>query len=187
MACNTQPGPAMAIKLIESRLTGVKLTQKDWHLLRETSAAENGGVLSQAIADIETKVLAASALTRSLQCIDKEASEFVAAFSAEKNTVGTCSTLISVATRGVPAEILNRKRRNRGRAAAKRPSSISVPYDDINPVVTQDAILSGVVIDGKSQRIPLYRVTFKGRLIGVSLSREGAMRLAEKYQQNPRQ
>lgn len=178
MACNTKPGPALAIAFIEEHLTGVKLTQKDWHSLRE--AAAGGEKLSNAAADDTMKAKAARSLATSLLAPKAEADEFVLRFMGEKNTVGTCKALQYVADNGIPAEILTRPRRNRGREVPKSRRIMNVD-DSKQPVVVKDTTPSGVVVNGVNQRMPLYRVMYRGKLIGVSLSQAHAEKMAARY------
>lgn len=183
MACNTKPGPALAINFIEDHLTGVKLTQRDWHVLRE--AAAGGEKLSNALADDAEKAQAARALAAALRVSKVEADQFVFRFMSEKNTKGTCAVLESIATRGFPAEVIDRPRRNRGRQPSP-PKHIVAGDDSKQCAVQKDFVSSGFVVDGVNQKMPLYRVTYKGRLVAVSLSQAQAERLAERFDSNPK-
>jgi hypothetical protein len=51
VACNTRVGPAAAIRFFE-QATGMRLTQEDWHLIREATESAQGGKLSRARADV---------------------------------------------------------------------------------------------------------------------------------------
>lgn len=177
MACNTKAGPALAITFIEEHLTGVKLTQKDWHVLRE--AASGGERLSNAAANDASKVHCARALANSLRVPKDEADQFVTGFMSTKNTVGTCDTLKYIAENGMPAEILTRPRRNRGRAVAKQKRILNVGESG-QAVVVKDTVPSGIVVNGMNQRMPLYRVIAHGETVAVSLSQSHAERIADK-------
>lgn len=184
MACNTKTGPALAIRFIEEHLTGVKLTQKDWHILRE--AAAGGERLSNATATDSSKVHCARALANSLRVPKDEADKFVQDFMLAKNTVGTCETLDYITDNGMPAEILTRPRRNRGRPAASAKRIMNAVDSNKQAIIVKDSVSSSVVVDGVNQRMTLYRVIYRGKNVAVSLSLSHAERLTDKFNSQKR-
>lgn len=125
MACNTKHGPATAIRFYE-QATGVKLTQQDWHLIREAVEADKGSKLSRARVD---EWAAADAFNELVRATNKrehavktdaamaQLEEFVAA----DNTEGTLEMLRHLAAKGLPQTVTSRTRR--GTKATKLPAT----------------------------------------------------------------
>jgi hypothetical protein len=175
MACSSQPGPARAIRFIEEHIAGVKITQKDWHTLREVAAEHTGVRLSKVAATELGKVRAARALAAALHVTPSQSNDFVHEFMFKESTEGTCLVLEYVAQNGLPEEVINRPRRNRGRQAGIK----TAPPDDTRvPVIGQDSKPTIVNLNGVREKVHLYRVMFQGELIGVTLTQEMAEKIA---------
>lgn len=114
MACNTKHGPAAAIKCYEEA-TGIHLTQRDWHLIREEARLNSGGKLSrEVISEDEARTVAADFYdaAHTGQVVDPAARDaFVTKFASQKNTAGTLHTIDEITQNGLPKAVLERSRK----------------------------------------------------------------------------
>lgn len=124
MACNTKHGPATAIKFYE-QATGVKLTQQDWHLIREATEADTGSKLSRARASEHEAATVfmqlADAANGDERVPTHKVEDACAQFVKSDNTSGTLAMLRNLANKGLPQSVTSRTRR--GSKATKPPKS----------------------------------------------------------------
>lgn len=119
MACNTKHGPAAAIRYYE-KATGVKLTQEDWHLIREAAEADKGGKLSRARITEHEAANAFMELAEATNTdervpsydVDDACAEFVRA----DNTTGTVEMLRHLSRKGLPQTVTSRTRRGKAKS-----------------------------------------------------------------------
>lgn len=115
MACNTKHGPATAIKFYE-KATGVKLTQQDWHLIREAAEADAGGKLSRARVPEHVAANAfmelADIANRDEHVPTHEVEDTCAEFVKAGNTTGTIEMLRHLSRKGLPESVTSRTRRS---------------------------------------------------------------------------
>jgi hypothetical protein len=144
MACNTKHGPAAAIRVYEEA-TGIRLTQKDWHLIREEARLDSGGKLSREVISPEEAMTVASdfydaAMKAGGKPVDPIARDkFVQEFASQKNTAGTLHTIDQVTEHGLPAAVTERPRRSGKAGNAKE----GQPEGDGN--ITQNMSANGVL------------------------------------------
>lgn len=123
MSCHSQHGPQTYLKFIEEA-TGERITQSDWHAIRQLAATEAGGKLSRAVADPDDSHDAAMELAACInyeqgitfgldgdgdRVEDYRADELVKAVASVKNTTGTIAAINYIAAHGVK-ETLTRAR-----------------------------------------------------------------------------
>lgn len=144
MACNTKPGPAAAIKVYEEA-TGIHLTQKDWHLIREEARLNSGGKLSrEVISDEDARTVAADFYDAAYagREIDPAAREqFITEFAAMKNTAGTLHTIDEITQNGLPKAVLERPRKG----TVATPPAPAQPAGSMALVTSESMSANGVL------------------------------------------
>lgn len=100
MACSTRPGPAAFVTFIED-MTGDRLTQRDWHDLRQMAEADGHPMGKRTLSDAENAARI-DALATSLNMQDADdADDLKAALNGVGNTEATLSVIDYMAKHGV--------------------------------------------------------------------------------------
>lgn len=130
MACQTRHGPATAIKCLKDA-SGLRLTQSDWHLLRQKVEDNMGERLSREVINpIEAAPVASdfydavmTAAGKPLNPTDRDA--FVASLTSGTVTAGTLHVMDEIILNGIPEEITDRPRRGSKSAVLTQPTPVA--------------------------------------------------------------
>lgn len=177
MSCHRQPGPAAFISQIE-RVTGLTVTQADWHAVRQLAKAD-GREMSRRTADDDTVQAVSKALGEALgvRLPGRVAVQ-------ERQTVGTASTIAYLAEYGVTATF------ERVRVAAawdrdltvylmpivslrdETPSSFEAlaRWERGGQVITPDGAFAGGANPESTSRIALVQAAAHARELGSPVS-----------------